>query len=104
MLDTELLDLLKRVDTPTVCNAIEVVQGKRGFNRFTGGTMLCSDPEGGAMVGYASTAKIAALAPPSEPSDVIRTRRMDYYKAMAEAQKPSFAVVEDVDYPNCIGA
>lgn len=104
MLDTDLLDLLKRVDTPTVCNAIEVVQGKRGFNRFTRGTMLCSAPEGGAMVGYACTAKIAALAPPTEPADVIRTRRMAYYKAMAEAPKPSVAVVEDVDYPNCIGA
>ena len=31
-MDQELLELLKRVDTPTVCNAIEVVEGKRGFN------------------------------------------------------------------------
>ena len=30
-MDKELLDLLSRIDTPTVCNAIEVVQGKRGF-------------------------------------------------------------------------
>ena len=29
---------------------------------------------------------------------------MAYYKAMAEGPKPSVAVVEDVDYPNCIGA
>ena len=28
-MDQELLELLKRVDTPTVCNAIEVVEGKR---------------------------------------------------------------------------
>ena len=26
---------LKEVDTPTVCNAIEVAQGQRGFNNFT---------------------------------------------------------------------
>jgi len=65
-LDTELLNLLRSVDTPTVCNAIEVAQGKRGFSQFTRGTMVCSDPEGGAMVGFAKTAKIAALEPPSE--------------------------------------
>ncbi|QFT01790.1 hypothetical protein FIV06_30435 (plasmid) [Labrenzia sp. THAF191b] len=103
-MDQEFLELLKRVDTPTVCNAIEVVEGKRGFNGFTRGTMLRSAPEGGAMVGYASTAKIAALEPPTEPADVIRARRMEYYRRMAEAPKPSIAVIEDVDYPHCIGA
>lgn len=40
-----LLKLLQSVDTPTVCNAIEVAQGRRGFNGFTRGTMLCSAPE-----------------------------------------------------------
>lgn len=103
-MDDDLLNLLRSVDTPTVCNAIEVAQGRRGFNDFTRGTMLCSDPEDAAVVGYAVTAKISALAPPTEPADVIRTRRMAYYKAMAEAPKPSVAVVEDVDYPDCIGA
>ena len=100
----ELLALLARVDTPTVCNAIEVAQGKRGFNSFTRGTMLCSDPEGGAMVGYARTAKIAALEPPTEPAETIRSRRMQYYRHMAEGPTPSVAVVEDVDFPDCIGA
>lgn len=101
---SDLLALLVRVDTPTVCNAIEVAQGQRGFNGFTRGTMLASHPEAGAMVGYARTAKIAALAPPNEPADVIRARRMQYYAHMADGPKPSLAVVEDVDFPNCIGA
>jgi regulator of RNase E activity RraA len=100
----ELLELLKTVDTPTVCNAIEVAEGKRGFNRFTRGTMLSSDPNGGAMVGYARTAKISALAPPTEPADVIKARRMDYYRHMSEGPRPALAVIEDVDYPNAIGA
>ncbi|MBY6043449.1 RraA family protein [Phaeobacter italicus] len=99
-----LLDLLRRVDTPTVCNAIEVAQGKRGFNAFTRGTMLCSAPEAGAMVGYARTAKISALAPPTEAPEIIKARRMDYYRHMAEGPRPAVTVVEDVDYPNCIGA
>ncbi len=103
-MDHDLLALLRRVDTPTVCNAIEVAQGRRGFSGFTRGTMLCSDPEGGAVVGYAATARIAAVAPPTEPPDVIRARRMEYYRMMAEAPKPSVAVIEDLDYPDCIGA
>ena len=99
-----LLEKLRSVDTPTVCNAIEVAQGKRGFNAFTRGTMLCSAPDEPAVVGYARTAKIAAVTPPSEPSDVIRKRRMAYYKHMADAPLPAVAVVEDMDYPDCIGA
>ncbi|UWR67731.1 RraA family protein [Phaeobacter inhibens] len=99
-----LLDLLRQVDTPTVCNAIEVAEGKRGFNAFTRGTMLASAPEAGAMVGYARTARISALAPPTEPPDVIKARRMDYYRHMASGPRPAVTVVEDVDFPNCIGA
>ena len=103
MIDPDLRDLLSRIDTPTVCNAIEVVQGKRGFQGFTRGTMVCTEP-GRAVVGYAATAQIAALAPPTEAPEVIRARRMAYYKAMHDAPKPSVAVIEDLDYPYCIGA
>ena len=95
--------LLQQVDTPTICNAIEVAQGKRGFDAFTRGTMLINEASG-VIVGYASTAKIAALAPPTEAPDVIRARRMAYYKQMAEAPQPSVCVIEDEDVPNAIGA
>ncbi|MCO6384906.1 RraA family protein [Oceanicola sp. 502str15] len=100
----DLLDLLRRVDTPTVCNAIEVVEGKRGFDRFTRGTVLSSDPGAGAIVGFARTAKIAAIAPPEEPPEVIKTRRMDYYRHMASGPRPALAVVEDLDGADAIGA
>lgn len=103
-MEKTLVDLLRRVDTPTVCNAIEVVQGRRGFAAFTRGTMLCSAPTEPPLVGYAVTAEIAALAPPQEPPEVIRARRMAYYKMMYDAPKPSIAVVEDMDFPACIGA
>ena len=103
-MDDTLLALLREVDTPTVCNAIEVVEGKRGFDRFTRGTMHSSAPEAGAIVGYARTAKIAALAPPSEAPEVIKARRMDYYRHMSSGPRPAVAVVEDVDGANAIGA
>ena len=104
MIDDDLLALLRGADTPTVCNAIEVVQGKRGFAGFTRGTMLASHPAAPAMVGYAVTAKISGIAPPTEPAPAIRARRMDYYRMMAEAPKPAVAVIEDVDFPGCVGA
>lgn len=99
-----LLKLLQSVDTPTVCNAIEVVQGKRGFNGFTRGTMLCSAPDEGAIVGYARTAKIAAVNPPKEAPEVVKERRMAYYQHMATGPRPAVTVVEDLDFPDCIGA
>jgi regulator of RNase E activity RraA len=102
IIPNELLVLLRKLDTPTVCNAIEVAQGKRGFNRFTRGTMQHSRPGEPAIVGFARTAKISGLAPPVEPSDVIRSRRMDYFRSMASGDGPTVSVVEDVDFPNCI--
>lgn len=100
----ELFKRLETVDTPTVCNAIEVAQGKRGFANFTRQTMLCSAPEGRAMVGRAVTAKIKALELPTEAPDVIKARRMDYYRAMADAGTGAVCVIEDQDFPDCIGA
>ena len=76
--------------------------GKRGFNSFTRGTMQHSSPGDPAIVGFARTAKISGLAAPKEPSDVIRARRMDYFRSMAGGNGPTVAVVEDVDFPNCI--
>lgn len=103
-MDAALHKLLKQVDTPTVCNAIEVAQDKRGFDAFTRGTMLCSDPAAPAMVGYARTARIRAVAPPTDPPEEVRARRMAYYKHMAEGPRPAIAVVQDLDVPNAIGA
>jgi regulator of RNase E activity RraA len=103
-MEASLLALLRKVDTTTVCNAIEVAQGKRGFNGFTRGTMLASAPHEGAMVGHARTARIRAVAPPDEAPEIIRARRMGYYKYMAEGPRPAVAVVQDMDVPHAIGA
>ena len=99
-----LFDVLRSVDTPTVCNAIEAAQGKRGFNNFTKATMVASAPEEKSFVGYALTAKIAATSAPEEAAERVKERRMAYYKYMAEGQRPSVAVIEDCDFPNCVGA
>ena len=53
-------------------------------------------------MGFARTAKNSGLAPPTEPVEFIRARRMDYYRSMAGGVGPSAAVIEDVDFPNSI--
>jgi len=61
-----LLARLATCDTPTVCNAIEVAQGKRGFEGFTHRTMLWSGPSDARIVGFARTARIAGRVPPTD--------------------------------------
>lgn len=100
----ELLKKLQEVDTPTVCNAIEVAHGKRGFSNFTKGSVLHSVPGAGSIVGFARTAKIAGKKPPTESADVIRARRLDYFRSMADGPRPGIAVIEDEDYPDCVAA
>jgi regulator of RNase E activity RraA len=96
MIDPSLVELLRGVDTPTVCNAIETVEGRRGFDRFTRRAPVATAP-GRAVVGFAVTARIRAAEPPREPAAAVRARRMDYYRAMAEAPRPAIAVIEDED-------
>ncbi|MCC6306796.1 MAG: RraA family protein [Rhodobacteraceae bacterium] len=102
-MDEALLEILRGVDTPTVCNAIEVAEGRRGFAAFTRGTMVCTEP-GRAVVGLAVTAEIAGRAPPAEPAETVRARRMAYYRAMHDAPRPAVAVIGDLDHPDCVGA
>ncbi|MEM7277091.1 MAG: RraA family protein [Pseudomonadota bacterium] len=102
MISESLLKLLRSVDTPTVCNAIEVAQGKRGFAGFTKGTMQHSRPGAPPMVGFARTARIAGRNPSDEAPAVLRERRMDYFRSMAAGPRPGVAVVEDTDGPKCI--
>jgi len=103
-LSDSLLTLLRSVDTPSVCNSIEVAQKKRGFAAFTRRTMHASAPHLPAMVGFAQTAKIAALEPPAESPDIIKARRLAYFEHMTTGPNPRLAVVEDIDYPDCVGA
>ena len=104
LIDQELLSLLRSVDTPTVCNAIEVVQGRHGFKGFTRSTVLAANPTLPSIVGFARTAKIAGASPPVEKADVIRSRQLAYYQSMTTGELPTVAVIEDLDYPNCVGA
>ena len=98
----DLLARLAATDTPTVCNAIEVAQGQRGFAAYTRQTLYPAQAT--TFVGYARTATISAQAPPREPAPEVRARRLDYFRSMADGPRPAVAVIEDLDFPDCVGA
>lgn len=104
MVDAVFISSLSKYDTPTICNAIEVAQGGRGFSAFTRGTMVSAMNGAKAMVGYARTAKIAGQHKPDEAPDVIKARRIDYYRHMASGEGPTICAIEDVDAPDCVSA
>ena len=101
---SELLATLRDHDTPTVCNAIEVAQGKRGFAAFTRGTVVCATPGDGPIVGFAQTARIAGIHPADESPEATRARRIEYFRHMATGKQPAVAVIEDTDSPDCVAA
>lgn len=96
-MDKSLLKLLAQTDTPTICNAIELAQGKRGFNAFTRGTMVPMHNSPQVAMGFARTAKIAAEAPTTLSDADNKAQRMAYYEYMSEAGSPSICVIEDLD-------
>lgn len=103
-IDENFIRSLAQFDTPTICNAIEVAQSGRGFDQFTRKTFHAAMNGTKAMVGYARTAKIAGLNPPSESADIIKARRLDYFRYMAGGPAPSICVTEDTDGPDAVSA
>ena len=103
-MNEKLLNILRQVDTPTICNAIEGVQGKRGFDNFTKKTMHISEINNESIVGYAVTAKIIASSPPKDSPEIVKSRRMNYYKYVSEGKTPIVVVIEDEDGLNPCGA
>ncbi len=99
-----LLEELRQYDTPTICNALEVVQGRRGDSGFTTEPFVCHDPSLPPMVGYARTATIRSMAPSADPPDVMRERRIAYYEHVAASPGPTIAVIEDLDNRPGFGA
>ena len=87
-----LLDL-KALDTPTVCNALEIVDPNRRTRGFNVRPFVCAHPELPSVVGYARTARIRATHKPMTPMD-----GDGYYTYIAEGGPlPSVVVIQDLD-------
>ena len=103
-LSPEIFVALERVDTPTVCNAIELVLGRRMAEGFTTQPVLAAHPKLAAIVGYARTGMICSSQPAQEPPEAVRQRRLGYYRYAAAQPGPTVAVLQDVDTRPGLGA
>ncbi len=92
---------LTRWDTPTICNALEVVMPERRGYGFTVEPFFCLDPSLPPMVGYARTTKIRAAQPAGTDAG---SNRISYYEYIAQPPGPTIVVIEDIDPKPGIGA
>ena len=95
-LTSELLAELKSIDTPTVCNALEILVPERRGYGYTTRPLVCTRPDLGPVVGIARTATIRA-AHPSDPDADQAARRDAYYTYIDAGAKPSVVVIQDLD-------
>ena len=98
------LQLLTTWDTPTICNALEVVVPHRRATGFTVRPMVCLDPSLKPIVGRARTATIRAMDTPARSADELRQARIAYYEYVASADGPSVTVIQDIDPEPGFGA
>lgn len=103
MLADSILDALRELDTPTVCNALEVAAPQRRAYGYTTSPLVCPDPDT-VMVGYARTATIRANAPSGRSGAEDVAMRIGYYRHMAEGPQPTITVIEDIDASPGYGA
>lgn len=95
-----LLEALARYDTPTICNALEVVAPERRLTGFTTKPLVCPFPDLPPMVGYARTATIRATsASPLSAADA-RAQRVAYYEYCGTGIGPRISVIQDLDGAN----
>lgn len=101
----ELLAELARADTPTVCNALEIVAPQRRATGFTTKPLVVAFPTLPPIVGIARTATIRARAPSSRPAGQLKALRLDYYRHVAAAGGlPTIVVIQDLDPEPGFGA
>ena len=98
-IDPAALDALRAWDTPTICNALEVVAPHRRATGFTVEHLHCLDPDLKPIVGYARTATFRSVEPSPLPADAVKAKRAAYYEYVAAPPGPTVAVIQDLD-PN----
>ncbi len=98
-LTKELIADLQSVDTPTVCNALEIiVPNRRGYG-YTTQPLVCTRPKLPPMVGFARTASIRSAHPSDLAAPDAAKLSQRYYAYVDEGPKPSVIVMQDLDGP-----
>jgi hypothetical protein len=87
-LSAEQIEGLRRYNTPTISNAIEVFNVRPRHQGFLPHQVRCLLPDVGVIVGYAVTSQTRAAPHEDTPPDL----NADYYRYVAEAPGPKIAV------------
>ena len=103
-IDPQALEKLTQWDTPTICNALEVVVPERRATGFTVEHLQVLDPSLKPICGFARTALIRAITPPSGDAASVRAKRADYYEYVASGPQPSIILIQDLDPNPGVGA
>jgi len=90
-------DFLRSIDTPTVCNLIEVVAPERRGLGYTVKHLHCPFPDLPPMVGFAKTATIKTKDKVALGQASYMEKRLDYLDYVAGEPGPSVVVIEDLD-------
>src|ERR1700728_3169550 len=102
MVSESQFSFLRSIDTPTVCNLIEIVKPESRGAGYTVSHLRCPFPDLQPMVGFAKTVTMRARDKVSGSSYM--AKRMDYFDYVAAAPLPGIAVIEDLDDPAGYGA
>jgi regulator of RNase E activity RraA len=102
MVSESQLAFLRSIDTPTVCNLIEIAAPQRRGSGYTVTHLHCPFPDLPPMVGFAKTVTIRTRDPVSGPSYM--QKRMDYLDYVAAEPRPSVVLIQDLDEPPGYGA
>jgi regulator of RNase E activity RraA len=105
MVDAKTLAALAKYDTPTMCNALELIDPRWRTRFFTTVPLVCQYPNAKPIVGYARTVKIRAREKSSLTGEAARRHRLDYYSYIESGgPRPSIVVLQDMDEPKGFGA
>lgn len=89
----EQLAALARLDTPSICNALETIDVKYRTQFWTQEPLHCAFPDLPAMVGYACTATLRS----TQPGKPGREKRLAYYEYIASLPAPRVVLIQDLD-------
>jgi regulator of RNase E activity RraA len=98
------LAFLRSIDTPTVCNLIEMVAPERRGQGYTIKHLHCPFPDLPPMVGFAKTVTMRAKDKVPLGDANYAGKRLDYLDYVAAAPKPGIVIIEDLDDPVGYGA
>src|SRR5499426_64073 len=91
------LDFLKSIDSPTVCNLIEVVAPERRGFGYTVKHLHCPFPDLPPIVGYAKTVTFKAKDKVPLGEAGYMQKRLDYLDYVASAPQPAVMIMHDLD-------